>query len=106
MRVIQRLRWRCMEAIQSLWPKCGRLHWPRSGASEPPTHFPDLQTERRFHDPRNRGDGRLGLRTYHFGWTDRGPRSPYDVKRSEQRIVYLSQGTWAMENSPLSLCHL
>jgi hypothetical protein len=27
----------------------------------------------------------------------------YDVERSEQRIVHLSQGTWAMENSPLSL---
>jgi hypothetical protein len=27
----------------------------------------------------------------------------YDVERSEQRIVHLSQGTWAMEKSPLSL---
>jgi len=33
------------------------------------------QSERRFHDPRNRGDGRLGLRAYYFGRTTGSPRN-------------------------------
>jgi hypothetical protein len=47
----------------------------QQGTNKVPTRFPEHQSERRFHDPRNRGDGRLGLWAYYFGRTTGSARN-------------------------------